>query len=75
MPPGLQSRARVSCRHQNDGVAAGAFPVEIRPFRNGRWLYVKCEPGNESWSTTLIVLPSCGKHITLKSEDTIARMR
>ena len=34
--PGLQSRARVSYRHQNDGVGAGAFPVEIRPFRNGR---------------------------------------
>ena len=36
MPPGLQSRARVTCRRQDDGLDVEAFLVETRPFRNGR---------------------------------------
>ena len=46
-----------------------------RPFRVGMWLFAMCDPGNESWSTSLTILPSYGKHIIRKSEETIASMQ
>lgn len=46
-----------------------------RPFRDGIQLFSMCEPGNESWSTSLTTLPSCGKDITLKSEEKISPMQ
>jgi len=51
------------------------IPCVKRPFRDGIWLFAMCEWGNESWSMSLNTLPSWGKHITLKSEETIAPMQ
>jgi len=51
------------------------IPCMERPFRDGIWLFAMCEPGNESWSTSLTTLPLCRKHITLKSEETMALMQ
>ena len=46
-----------------------------RPLRVGMWLFAMHDPGNESWSTSLTILPSYGKHIIRKSEETIASMQ
>lgn len=50
------------------------IPCMKRLVRDGTWLLAMCQPGNESLSTSWSTRPSCGKHITQKSEETMAPM-
>ena len=75
MPPGFQSQSLNHSR--SSGGQAGDWwdiPCAKIPVRDGIWVIVVFEPGNESCSTTWTTLPSCGKHITQKSEEMIAPM-